>query len=179
LRPALLRAALPRPSRAAAHLPLPLSAARRYATAPPPDTTLAPTETSGSPPAEIAHQLAPGEEIDPQLNGYPQLPYAFAGNRPALGWWDIQDRRNFGEPLHEQDDVLGMWGPDPTPVSGLNALGQISVMLSVLGAFCYVVSRLAPERPCTPRSYPFGGLEKELGGHDKMRDEAEDPQDDE
>jgi NADH-ubiquinone oxidoreductase ASHI subunit (CI-ASHI or NDUFB8) len=36
-------------------------------------------------------------EPDPQLNGYPELPYVNLQHRPPKGWWDIQGRRNFGE----------------------------------------------------------------------------------
>lgn len=34
---------------------------------------------------------------DPQLAGYPELPYVSKQRRPALGWDDPQMRRNFGE----------------------------------------------------------------------------------
>jgi hypothetical protein len=34
---------------------------------------------------------------DPQLGNYPQLPNESNQRRPALGWWDMQYRRNFGE----------------------------------------------------------------------------------
>lgn len=37
------------------------------------------------------------KEPDPQLNGYPELPWVNLQNRPPLGWWDVQGRRNFGE----------------------------------------------------------------------------------
>lgn len=39
------------------------------------------------------------EEVDPQLNGYPQLPFTSRQNLPAKGWWDQQMRRNFGDPV--------------------------------------------------------------------------------
>ncbi len=29
--------------------------------------------------------------------GYPQLPYISLQRRPAKGWWDNQERKNFGE----------------------------------------------------------------------------------
>jgi NADH dehydrogenase (ubiquinone) 1 beta subcomplex subunit 8 len=37
------------------------------------------------------------QEIDPQLGGYPQLPYISRQRLPAKGWWDGQMRRNFGD----------------------------------------------------------------------------------
>lgn len=37
------------------------------------------------------------QEKDPQLGDYPQLPFVSRQLRPAKGWWDEQQRRNFGE----------------------------------------------------------------------------------
>ena len=37
------------------------------------------------------------EEVDPQLDGYPQLPLVSRQHLPAKGWWDQQMRRNFGD----------------------------------------------------------------------------------
>ena len=43
-------------------------------------------------------------EVDPQLNGYPQLPAISHQHRPANGWDDPQERRNFGEPVSSVTD---------------------------------------------------------------------------
>jgi hypothetical protein len=37
------------------------------------------------------------EEVDPQLNGYPQLPFVSRQYLPAKGWQDQLLRRNFGD----------------------------------------------------------------------------------
>ena len=37
------------------------------------------------------------KKIDPQLNGYPQLPNESRQSLPPHGWWDIQMRRNYGD----------------------------------------------------------------------------------
>ena len=37
------------------------------------------------------------KELDPQLNGYPQLPDTPRQSLPPRGWWDMQMRRNFGD----------------------------------------------------------------------------------
>jgi NADH dehydrogenase (ubiquinone) 1 beta subcomplex subunit 8 len=37
------------------------------------------------------------QEVDPQLNGYPQLPWISRQRLPAKGWTDPQMRRNFGD----------------------------------------------------------------------------------
>jgi hypothetical protein len=37
------------------------------------------------------------KELDPQLNGYPQLPNVSRQSLPPHGWWDFQMRRNRGD----------------------------------------------------------------------------------
>ena len=37
------------------------------------------------------------DEADPQLNGYPQLPFVSRQYLPAQGWQDPLLRRNFGD----------------------------------------------------------------------------------
>ena len=39
----------------------------------------------------------PTQEPDPQLNGYPQLPWTSRQTLPPLGWQDNLYRRNFGD----------------------------------------------------------------------------------
>ena len=53
-------------------------------------------------PAPITQTPAPltstlHEDDDPQLADYPRLPYVSKQLRPALGWEDMQFRRNYGE----------------------------------------------------------------------------------
>ncbi|WRT66435.1 uncharacterized protein IL334_003391 [Kwoniella shivajii] len=137
-----------------------------------------PVTTSGTPDVAetsyIPNRLAPGEEIDPQLNGYPQLPYVSIQQREPFGWWDRQERKNFGEVLHEEEDAIGMWGPDVHKTSPSSALLQLSIAFSLIGlaSFAFISSR--PERPVAQRSYPFNGLEKELGGNIVARQEEVD-----
>lgn len=53
---------------------------------------------STPPRAALARSYAtPSEEVDPQLDGYPQLPLIQRGSLPARGWDDMLERRNFGE----------------------------------------------------------------------------------
>jgi hypothetical protein len=42
--------------------------------------------------SQLAHK-----ELDPQLNGYPQLPNVSRQSLPPSGWWDFQMRRNRGD----------------------------------------------------------------------------------
>ena len=48
-------------------------------------------------PASARTYASPAEEPDPQLAGYPQLPWVSRQTLPPRGWQDEQMRRNFGE----------------------------------------------------------------------------------
>jgi NADH dehydrogenase (ubiquinone) 1 beta subcomplex subunit 8 len=49
-------------------------------------------------PAHIRRYATPAkQEPDPQLNGYPQLPWISRQTLPASGWQDPLMRRNFGD----------------------------------------------------------------------------------
>jgi hypothetical protein len=53
-------------------------------------------------PAAISYSTFTQKEIDPQLNGYPQLPNDSKQSSPPHGWWDIQMRRNFGDTVQQK-----------------------------------------------------------------------------
>ncbi|KAF8813308.1 hypothetical protein BYT27DRAFT_6365973 [Phlegmacium glaucopus] len=121
----------------------------------------------------------PSQEPDPQLDGYPQLSWQSRQNLPPLGWQDNLTRRNFGDTLHEQEEVLSMWGPDPAPIPIEDARRQF--LMAVVGfiAFGFLVKAITPEPPAIRREYPFDGLIKELGGveENKARPESFDSED--
>nr|OQO31329.1 hypothetical protein B0A51_02103 [Rachicladosporium sp. CCFEE 5018] len=117
--------------------------------------------------------------MDPGMNGnYPDPsktsalalkrqfrdPYGVDGK----AWWDPQERRMYGEAVHEDNDILGIFSPDvythATP-------GWAAVQVACfVGAFCTllaVVSRFYPDIPAVPRTFA-GGLETELGGPKTM-----------
>ncbi|CZT22260.1 uncharacterized protein RCC_08129 [Ramularia collo-cygni] len=59
----------------------------------------------------------PGEDIN--MNGnYPDpsltsaLPLKRQFRDPYADWWDPQERRNYGEPIHEDNDILGIFTPE-------------------------------------------------------------------
>ena len=31
---------------------------------------------------------------------------------PYGGWWDAQEKRNFGEPVHEDNEILSVFSPE-------------------------------------------------------------------
>ncbi|KAJ9111540.1 hypothetical protein QFC20_002513 [Naganishia adeliensis] len=115
----------------------------------------------------VERSLKPGTEPDPQLDGYPELPYVSIQKRVAKGWWDNQERKNFNETLHEQEDALSMWSPDVYATSASWALTQMIIGFSALAGFGYFIYATMPERPVAKRSYPYGGLAQELGGSDQ------------
>ena len=69
-----------------------------------------------------------------QIGEYPVLPLESAQGRDPRIFWDQQDRRNFGEPVHEEDEYLSMWMPDDVQANGRVAPGdQVKQLAFVLG----------------------------------------------
>ncbi|KAI0044030.1 hypothetical protein FA95DRAFT_1497735 [Auriscalpium vulgare] len=106
------------------------------------------------------------KELDPQLNGYPQLPDISRQYLPAKAdWWDWQMRRNYGDIMHEREELYSMWGPDVPHVAPSIALRYFSIAVAGFVSFGFVAKyALIPDRPSAPRDYPFDGLVRELGG---------------
>ncbi|BDD60505.1 hypothetical protein MPDQ_002668 [Monascus purpureus] len=88
---------------------------------------------------------------------------------PYGDWWDKQERRNFGEPVHEDNDLLGVFSVEQythaTPGKAFAALG---VFVATFLGFCGVTSLFYPDKASAPRTFP-DGLEKELGGPSALR----------
>ncbi|TYJ54138.1 hypothetical protein B9479_005236 [Cryptococcus floricola] len=162
---------------------IPPTALRAARTAAPRFTTVRPAASrfaSTSPKLSIANEtypLPPGQEVDPQLNGYPQLPNETLQKRQPFGWWDVQERKNFGEVVHESEDVIGMWGPDVHKTSWQSALLQLSGAFGLVGVAAFFLIQTRPERPAVAREYPYNGLEQELGGINVARKEQVDEED--
>jgi len=79
-------------------------------------------------------------------------------------------RRNFGDTLHEEEEIVSMWGPDISVVNPQTALFQFTlVALGFVGFGFIVQGTLVPERTAVPREYPFSGLVAELGGSDENK----------
>ena len=88
---------------------------------------------------------------------------------PYADWWDKQDRRNYGEPVHEDHDILGMLSPEEhTHVSTGKALFFIGCSALVVFGISGAVYFVYPDKPSAPRRFP-GGLERELGGPNSVR----------
>jgi NADH dehydrogenase (ubiquinone) 1 beta subcomplex subunit 8 len=116
------------------------------------------------------------EELnDPGQNGgYINPPPLKRQFRDPYGdWWDKQERRNYGEPVHEDNDILGIFTPEEythfTPGHGLMLLGCFVASVFALSG---VVSFIYPDKVSVPRTFP-GGLEEELGGPRAVRTRKE------
>ncbi|KAJ5376338.1 hypothetical protein N7509_013224 [Penicillium cosmopolitanum] len=116
--------------------------------------------------SQIPALRSSAEIEDPhQNNNYPNPPRVKRQFRdPHGGWWDAQEKRNFGEPVHEDNEILGVFSPEQynhvSAGKGFLHLGAFVVaFLSLVG----VVSLYHPDKPSVPKTYE-GGLEKELGG---------------
>ncbi|KAF9525648.1 hypothetical protein CPB83DRAFT_870758 [Crepidotus variabilis] len=110
------------------------------------------------------------EQADPQLNGYPQLPNTSRQYLPPVGWQDNLLRKNFGDTLHEREELYSMWGPDIPPISPYTALGHFAIAAgSIITAGFFIKYILLPDAPVARREFPYGGLVKELGGLDENK----------
>ncbi|KAG6821296.1 hypothetical protein H0H93_000157 [Arthromyces matolae] len=110
------------------------------------------------------------EEVDPQLDGYPQLPFVSRQHLPPTGWQDPIMRRNFGDTLHEEEEVLSMWGPDIPPTPPSTAASHFLIAVTAFVSFGFLVRYgLLQDPPAVRREYPYGGLVTELGGLDENK----------
>ncbi|KAK0500423.1 hypothetical protein EDD18DRAFT_1149937 [Armillaria luteobubalina] len=116
---------------------------------------------------------------DPETDDdYPKVPNVSRQYLPAKGWQDPLTRRNFGDPVHEQDELYSMWGPDIPTIAPHIALRHFTYAVISFVSFGFVVKyALTPEMPAIRRQYPFGGLVTELGGLDANKARVEDESD--
>lgn len=88
---------------------------------------------------------------------------------PHADWWDKQERRNYGEPVHENHDQLGLFTAyEYTWVSPAKGLFQSAIFIATVLGMCYVVKAVYPDKKSYPREFD-GGLERELGGAGAVR----------
>ncbi|KAF9971308.1 hypothetical protein BGZ73_005766 [Actinomortierella ambigua] len=108
----------------------------------------------------------PGDKIvgDTQIGSYPNLPMYNQQWRPADGpWWDKQDRRNFGETVAEEDEMLNIWSPDVWAYTPSYALKRMAAALAAFLGIGYVIYTNKPEPHFERRAYPENGLTQALG----------------
>ncbi|KAL8972453.1 MAG: hypothetical protein Q9183_000540 [Haloplaca sp. 2 TL-2023] len=110
--------------------------------------------------------LSQADIEDPGMNGgYINPPAEKRQFRdPYADWWDKQERRNFGEPVHEDHDILGMFSPhEYTHFTARKGFFLMGCFVATVGTLVGVVSVYYPDKPAVERTFP-GGLEVELGG---------------
>ncbi|KAF9401576.1 hypothetical protein BGZ94_005170 [Podila epigama] len=110
----------------------------------------------------------PGDKItgDTQIGSYPNLPMynqQWRDANPSAGYWDRQDRRNFGETVPEEDEVLNIWSPDVWAFPAGLGVKRLLTAAAVFLGFGYLVNETQPEPHFTRRNYPEDGLLKALG----------------
>jgi NADH dehydrogenase (ubiquinone) 1 beta subcomplex subunit 8 len=107
--------------------------------------------------------------LDPGLNGnYPNPPAIKRQFRDPHGkYWDQQERRNYGEPIHEDNDVLGVFTTEKytwtTPGKGAVMFASFIVSVVVLSK---VIGQLYPDKPAVAREFD---LDTELGGKEALQ----------
>lgn len=83
---------------------------------------------------------------------------------PYADWWDKQERRNFGEPVHEDNDVLGVFSTEPyTHAKPMKAWLSFGAFVATTLGLCGVIYQFYPDKPSAPRTFA-DGLDNELGG---------------
>lgn len=111
----------------------------------------------------------------PELGDYPAYKGVLAQDKdPYAKYDDPQNRRNFNDPLTHDYDLYDIWSPDYFQfVSDKTALKHNAVFFGLFFGFGAVLYyfQLNPEKPAMPRSFPFGGLAKELGSGKAEDDE--------
>jgi NADH dehydrogenase (ubiquinone) 1 beta subcomplex subunit 8 len=76
---------------------------------------------------------------------------------PYGDWWDKQERRNYGEPVHEDNDILGMFSLEEyTHSTPGKAVFQIGCFVAAVFALCGVVALYYPEKPSAPENLKAG-----------------------
>jgi len=71
-----------------------------------------------------------------QIGDYPHVPFINRQARSPYKYDDVFERRNVGEPLHEQDEILAVHTPNPYyHVSTKKALGSLLTMFGALYVF--------------------------------------------
>ncbi|RKP28105.1 hypothetical protein SYNPS1DRAFT_9458, partial [Syncephalis pseudoplumigaleata] len=102
-------------------------------------------------------------DSDPQIGDYPAVPWVHYEEKDPYKYWDRQGRRNFSEPVHEQDEILNAFAPDASSTPLSTAFYSLGVCASGIALTCLIIGYFRAESPHVKRTYPYGGLGKELG----------------
>eukprot|EP00126_Sphaerothecum_destruens_P006102 Sdes_comp19214_c0_seq2m10104 len=88
---------------------------------------------------------------------YPIMPDVSPQRRdPYKKYDDQQERRNKDEPIHEHDEVLGVFAFDQTQdISLSHAFKCLAAVFTVLGGVLALASVVPYESKAVPREYPY------------------------
>lgn len=95
-----------------------------------------------------------------QIGDWPVVETKSAQVKDPFTFWDPQDRRNFGESLHEEDEYLSMWLVDETSANGRvepkDQVIQLLMMFGLLGVVFLAVKNSKPDvkKPVHAKSFP-------------------------
>ncbi|CUM53569.1 uncharacterized protein AC631_02362 [Debaryomyces fabryi] len=107
----------------------------------------------------------------PEIADYDNVKPVLAQDKdPYVKYDDQQNRRNINDPLNIEEDYYDIWSPDYFQfVSDKTALKHNGIFFSLIIGFGTAIwyFELNPAKPAMPRSYPFGGLAKDLGAGSK------------
>ncbi|KAI7821720.1 hypothetical protein BC939DRAFT_455202 [Gamsiella multidivaricata] len=106
----------------------------------------------------------PGDKItgDTQIGSYPNLPMynqQWRDGNASAGYWDRQDRRNFGETVPEEDEVLNIWSPDVWAFPASLGVKRLAAAALAFLGFGYLLTETRPEPHFERRSYSDGLLD--------------------
>ncbi|KAF9578262.1 hypothetical protein BGW38_006037 [Lunasporangiospora selenospora] len=110
----------------------------------------------------------PGDKItgDTQIGDYPNLPMynqQWRSGFESAGYWDRQDRRNYGETVPEEDDVLNIWSPDVWAFPTALGVKRLLTAAAAFIGFGYFVAETRAQPHFERRTYPYDGLVDALG----------------
>eukprot|EP00048_Salpingoeca_helianthica_P014879 m.224007 g.224007 ORF g.224007 m.224007 type:complete len:121 (+) comp16376_c0_seq1:1-363(+) len=95
-----------------------------------------------------------------QIGNYPDFPAVSSQVKSPHGFWDPQDRRNFGDKVHENDDILSGWVVDTTYANGRvnnkQAFRELLTALALLAGLYGLASFVnrKDRHPARPRDVP-------------------------
>lgn len=105
------------------------------------------------------------------LGDYPNyIEWSYQQRDPNLKYFDQQQLRNYGEPLHLNDDILGVWMPDSAEnlkYTPRQMVLHLSVALGLLASVVWYSEYVYDAKsrdPAVPKPYPYNNLYLERGG---------------
>ncbi|CAG8620705.1 3856_t:CDS:2, partial [Ambispora leptoticha] len=97
---------------------------------------------------------------DPQFGDYPNPPWNYAQLRdPRLGWWDKQERRNFGDLVHKDFEAQDIFAPDIYPITLPFIFKGLAVATGVICAISFIATvTFDPTPDAIPRQFIRDGF---------------------